>query len=75
MFGRKEEAPRATDPTPAKPPEPKYKIKKKIADLTWEITGQPDSGNFRLYKEDGTSAPISDINTILLWEILKALSK
>lgn len=50
-------------------------LTEKIADLTWEIAKQPDSGNFRLYNEDGTSSPVSDINTILLWEILKALHK
>lgn len=52
---------------------PKRKLNVKLADLDWEIAKQPDSGNFRIFKEDGTSQPLSDINTILLWEILRAL--
>lgn len=51
------------------------KLEVKIADLTWEIAKQPGSGNFRLYNEDGSSSPVSDTNTILLWEILKALHR
>jgi hypothetical protein len=58
-----------------KPAEPKYTLKEKIADLDFEIARQPGSGNMRLYREDGTGFPVSDVNTILLWEILKALHK
>ncbi len=55
--------------------EPKRKLDVKIADLDWEIARQPSSNNFRIYHENGDSAPCSDIQTILLWEILKALHK
>ena len=74
MFGRKEaDQPRSTDPVVPKAPETKYKLKTKLADLTWEIEKQPGSGNFRMYHENGESSPVNDVNTILLWEILKAL--
>ena len=48
----------------------------KLGDLTWEIAQQPGSaGNMRVYHENGESTPVTDLNTILLWEILKALYK
>lgn len=49
---------------------------RKIGELTWEIAQQPGSnGNMRVYHENGDSYPVSDLNTILLWEILKAVSR
>ena len=77
MFGNKKQD-EHSKPVPAPTTsinEPKYKLKKKISDLNWEITSQPDSGNLRRCFEDGRSEPVGDVNTILLWEILKALSK
>jgi hypothetical protein len=76
MFGRKEaDQPRSTDPVVPKAPEPKHKLTVKVADLTWEIAKAPGSGNFKMFHEDGQSVPVNDVNTILLWEILKALHK
>jgi hypothetical protein len=57
-------------PTPAP-----RKLTNKIGDLTWEIAKQPGSGNFRIYHEDGRSEPVTDINTIILWEILRTQNR
>jgi hypothetical protein len=78
MFGRNNpDHAKAPESKAAQPsaPEPKRKLEVKIADLTWEIAKQPGSGNFRLFHESGESTPVNDVNTILLWEILRALKK
>jgi hypothetical protein len=55
---------------------PKRKLEHKLGGLDFEIARQPGSnGNMRLYREDGSGFPVTDINTLLLWEILKALHK
>ncbi len=72
------ETPKPIEPVEELPipsvPEPSP-VSIKVADLDWEIRKQPGSGNFRLYKDNGDSSPVTDINTILLWEILKAVSR
>jgi hypothetical protein len=62
-------------PAAAESMAPKYQLKTKIGDLNFEIACQPGSaGNMRIYREDGSGSPVHDINTILLWEILKVLA-
>ncbi len=47
-----------------------------MSEIGFEVFNQDGSkGNYRLRYPDGREVPVTDINTILLWEILKAVSK